>query len=139
MTYKLSFSFVMDEPEQAELLALQVYALIQKTERLWALSGQLLSDSEDPKAPINVVLSHADMEAKPTALMYGRDIDPVQMPSSIRLTCTDPQGGFSQLIPFAGGNCKLMQYMGMNARFQVEIELDKGVKADGSVHIPRVL
>lgn len=128
MKYKLSVSFVCDEESKAELLSLQAYTLIQQAGGVWNLCGQLLSETDDPKAPINVVLSHADMDVKTPALMYHRPIDPVQMPTEISITCSDPQGGFHQKMLCSGAGGNVVQYRGVNNRFQVEIELDKGVE-----------
>ena len=73
MRYSVNLSFVMDDQDKAKQLMAHLYTLCLQP-ALWSLKGHLQSE-------YSVIMTHAELEALP----FGKSIDPVQLPSSIKV------------------------------------------------------
>lgn len=128
MRYEMIVSFIMDDEVAARDLASKMYTMCLQP-KLWSLGAEFVrvdgpefvgnGYGKTTKLPI---LGTVDFETLP----YSRAIDPVQLPSVVRLSCSDPQGGFSNLMAFSAVDGQKAYYR--TPRFQIEIPLNDGVK-----------
>ena len=113
MRYSVNLSFVMDDQDKAKQLMAHLYTLCLQP-ALWSLKGHLQSE-------YSVIMTHAELEALP----FGKSIDPVQLPSSIKVL--DGNGQIRE-VGFSAVDGECGYYGSQMVGMQVAIPLNDGVQ-----------